>query len=239
MNPLQLLNAITTEKEVPFKGLMYVDVVVNGKETRAMVDSGATNNFMAEREAKRLGLAVVKTDYKFKAVNSEKSVLGSALVDLKVGEWCGECNLMVVPLDDFDMILGIEFLVKTRASVIPHLRGVMIGDEQMPCFVKTVLEGSSKNKKELDLQSGKQFKAGLKKGEQAYVAALVEIKHDQIIEIPDAVAAVLEEFSMFLVACVRFLSACALALSFIFQTLFYLFHFNFINNIGVSFSGVP
>ena len=44
MNPLQLLNAITTEKEVPFKGLMYVDVVVNGKETRAMVDSGATHN---------------------------------------------------------------------------------------------------------------------------------------------------------------------------------------------------
>ena len=39
---------------------------------------------------------------------------------------------------------------------------------------------------------------GLKKGEQAYVDALVEIKHDQFINIPDVMAAVLEEFSDFM-----------------------------------------
>ena len=97
---------------------------------------------------------------------------------------------MAIPLDDFDLILGIEFLVKAKAFVTPHLRGMMIGDEQTPYFVSTI-----KKKKELDLQSGKQFKAGLKKREQTYVAALIEIKHDQIIEVPDVVAAVLEEFS--------------------------------------------
>ena len=39
---------------------MYVDVSINGKPTRAMVDTGATHNFISDREAKRLGLKLVK-----------------------------------------------------------------------------------------------------------------------------------------------------------------------------------
>ena len=59
MNPFQLLNAITTEKQTPLKGLMYVAVTVNAKEVKAMIDIGATNNFMSRHEAKHLGLKIV------------------------------------------------------------------------------------------------------------------------------------------------------------------------------------
>ena len=45
-------------------------------------------------------------------------------------------ELLVVPLDDFDLILGIEFLSGAQAMLAPHLGGVLICDEERPCFVQ-------------------------------------------------------------------------------------------------------
>ncbi|RVW45297.1 hypothetical protein CK203_092499 [Vitis vinifera] len=56
---LQLLN-ILKAKSVPkmpqSKGLIYVEAFVNEKATKALVDIGATHNFVSEDEAKRLEL---------------------------------------------------------------------------------------------------------------------------------------------------------------------------------------
>lgn len=38
------------------KSLMHVQALVNGVRVKAMVDNGATHNFMATREVTRLGL---------------------------------------------------------------------------------------------------------------------------------------------------------------------------------------
>ena len=50
---LQLLNAIKA-KPVPktpqSKGLMYVEALVNGKATKALVNIGATHNFLLDDE---------------------------------------------------------------------------------------------------------------------------------------------------------------------------------------------
>ncbi|KAL0462743.1 UNVERIFIED_CONTAM: Transposon Ty3-I Gag-Pol polyprotein [Sesamum latifolium] len=43
-----------------------------------------------------------------------------ACVDLKVGSWTGKCNLMVVPLDDFDVILGMDFMLLASAMEVPN-----------------------------------------------------------------------------------------------------------------------
>ena len=86
MNLLQLLNANTMEKQAPLKGLMYVVVTVNGKEVRAMIDTGATNNFVSRHEAERLGLKIVQNSSKLKVVNfAAKPIQGSAVSTLKVG----------------------------------------------------------------------------------------------------------------------------------------------------------
>lgn len=56
MGSLQLLNALKVAANVSkpqTKGLMYVEATVNGKPTRAMVDTGATHNFISMEEAKR------------------------------------------------------------------------------------------------------------------------------------------------------------------------------------------
>ncbi|XP_062075806.1 uncharacterized protein LOC133779926 [Humulus lupulus] len=178
-----------------FKGLLYVKAFFNGKEVKAMVDSGATNNFVAHREVERLDLEIFQSTTKLKAMNSKvKSIQGAATIKLKAGTWESECNLMVVPLDDFDLILGIEFLSAAKAMLAPHLRGMMICDEGSPCFFEEISVNQSKVKG-VELQLAKQFKYGMKRGNEAYVTALIEIKPDQAVEVPDYLAEVLGEFA--------------------------------------------
>ncbi|KAL0413714.1 UNVERIFIED_CONTAM: Transposon Ty3-I Gag-Pol polyprotein [Sesamum radiatum] len=109
---------------------------------------------------------------RIKAVNSEaKLIQGMASVDLKVGLWTGKCNLMVVPLDDFDVILRMDFML--LASVKDSVRSAEKNDT---------------------LISALQVKNGLRHGEPTYRAALIEIKPDVVQEVPNEVAKVLEEF---------------------------------------------
>ena len=54
---LQLLNALNAKsmpKTPQSKGLMYVEALVNGKATKALVDTGATHNFVSDRKSTRL-----------------------------------------------------------------------------------------------------------------------------------------------------------------------------------------
>ncbi|KAK4384537.1 hypothetical protein Sango_3050900 [Sesamum angolense] len=100
----------------------------------------------------KLGLTLAQHSSHIKAVNSEaKPIQGVACVKLKMSAWTGKCNLMVVPLDDFDVILG-------------------------------------------SLMSAMQVKAGLRHGEQTYLAAMIEIKSDVVQEVPDKVVELLQEF---------------------------------------------
>ena len=70
VNPLQLLNVINGETLVQ-KSLMHVHAVVNGVQVKALVDSGATHNFVATRDATRLGLKLEEDTSWIKAVNSK------------------------------------------------------------------------------------------------------------------------------------------------------------------------
>lgn len=45
-------------------------------------------------------------------------------------------GFMVVTLDDFDLIFGLEFFVKARAIAVPHLRELFVTDEMHLCFVQ-------------------------------------------------------------------------------------------------------
>ncbi|KAL0463379.1 UNVERIFIED_CONTAM: hypothetical protein Slati_0225500 [Sesamum latifolium] len=78
---------------------------------------------------------------------------------------------MAVPLDDFDVILGMEFMLLAHA-----------------------MDSVQSAEKRDTLMSALQVKNGSKHGEQTYLAALIEIKVDIVQEVPDEVAEVLEEF---------------------------------------------
>ncbi|KAL3497957.1 hypothetical protein ACH5RR_040689 [Cinchona calisaya] len=114
---------------------------VKGIDVLAMVDTGATHSFITGREVLWLKLELKEHGYRIKAVNSEAQlVLGVASVELTLGPWSGKCNLMAVPLDDFDLILGKELMATNKIFPIPHLDGVMIADERSMLGVDRVLE---------------------------------------------------------------------------------------------------
>lgn len=70
------------------KGLIHVEVGINGKKTRAIVNRGPTHNFLSIEEAKTNGLKPNKERVCLKPVHSrEKPVQGLAhAVELHMGE---------------------------------------------------------------------------------------------------------------------------------------------------------
>ena len=117
LGALRLLGALRKDLKLQeglqHKGLMYVDMLVNGKKARAMVDTGATDSCMADTQAAKLKVKVTADHGKLKAVNSEAiNIAGTAKqVHCKVGSWEGKIDFTVTPLDDFDIVLGLDFLI--------------------------------------------------------------------------------------------------------------------------------
>ncbi|KAL5775973.1 hypothetical protein ACOSP7_013530 [Xanthoceras sorbifolium] len=118
---------------------MQVQVQVNGKYVRALLDTGADSNYLARHMVDGLGLTLSKSSKRVKAVNlGAVAVLGETEIEVGLGTWHGRCMMNVIPLIDFEMVLGIEFFVKAKVSVMPYLRGILIGDGDHPCFIKAM-----------------------------------------------------------------------------------------------------
>jgi hypothetical protein len=79
-----------------------------------------------------LGLKMSNCPNRLKALNSESQlVIGVAYaVSLKVGDWFGNVTFLVVPLNDFDVILGNVFFVLAKAVPMPFHRGLLIMNEK-------------------------------------------------------------------------------------------------------------
>ncbi|RVW63411.1 hypothetical protein CK203_055931 [Vitis vinifera] len=112
---LQLLNSLKGKpmpKTPQSKGLMYVEAFVNGKATKALVDTGATHNFVSEDEARRLELQASKEGGWLKAVNSAAKPSHGVVrgVTMHIGSWERRVDFTVAPMDDFKMVLGMDFL---------------------------------------------------------------------------------------------------------------------------------
>ena len=125
---------------------MYVEAKVNGMSTKAMIDTGATHNFVSEEEARRLKLQTSKEAGWLKAVNSAaKPSQGVARgVTMKIGPWEGKVNITVAPMDDFRIVIGMDFLSQVKAVPIPFLCSMAILEEEAPCMVLTVTESKAK-----------------------------------------------------------------------------------------------
>ncbi|XP_072953162.1 uncharacterized protein [Typha angustifolia] len=128
-----------------------------------------------------------------KAVNLKSQPITRQVKDvhIAIGSWRAKANFMVVPLDDFQVILGIEFLQTARGVPMLFLNALcMIGDES-PCVVSVAKMTTKETKQLLALQ----LKKGVKKGEQTFLAAL-KLEADPLENgpIPLGVAKVLKEF---------------------------------------------
>ncbi|XP_075087766.1 uncharacterized protein LOC142169758 [Nicotiana tabacum] len=181
-----------------YSTLLYVDLKIGNKSVVTMVDTGATHTFVASRIVQEYGLQVTKCPTKMKAMNSKAQPGYGVVLDVPMilGHWSEKFNMTVVPLDDFNVLLGIDFLKKKKVTPIPHLDGLMFMGESSPDFVKGIMpyEVNNENAGIAALISAIAFEKGLKRGEETYLVSLVEVKPDVHIEVPDCVANLLKEF---------------------------------------------
>lgn len=108
------------------------------------------------------------------------------------GTWEGKIDFMVAPVDDFKIVLGMDFLRKVKVMPLPFLRSMASLEEETPCVVSIVTEGSP----EIPLLSAMQVKKGLKNKQVTYMATLKEEKEDGSGEpMPKVIKGVLDEFN--------------------------------------------
>ena len=93
-----------------------------------MVDTGATHNFISKGEARKLGLKLEKDSGCMKVVNSKAFTTAGVVkqVLVKLGSWQGRTNFLVAQMDDFDVVLGMEFLMAHHVIPVLATNSLMI-----------------------------------------------------------------------------------------------------------------
>ena len=107
-------------------------------------------------------------------------------------------NFLIMQLDDFDVILGDEFFIAAKAALLPFIGVMLIFDERQPYYVlaRRVTGNSKTSKGKVSMVSARQVKHGLKKREITYLVAMIEVKQDKFVEVPDVVARLLRNLLM-------------------------------------------
>lgn len=99
-------------------------------------------------------------------------------------------TLTLVRLKDFNILLKINFIRNFDVDLIPHLDGIMFMGQKDPKFVKGIHPFDKRIKKNVGIATllwAIIFYKVLKKGEPAYLTALVKMKPNIQIEVRDDV----------------------------------------------------
>ncbi|XP_050941245.1 uncharacterized protein LOC127149526 [Cucumis melo] len=93
-----------------------------------MVDSGATHNFITEVEARCLRIRWKKDSGRMKVMNFVAlPIVGMVKrATIKLGGWKGPVDFVVVKMDDFDVVLGMEFLLEHQVIPMPSAKCLVI-----------------------------------------------------------------------------------------------------------------
>ncbi|XP_070020079.1 uncharacterized protein [Nicotiana sylvestris] len=179
LDMIGLCGVVTKQAIQPTKnGNRYVDLTINNKPARAMVDTGATHNFMTEAAAKRLELKLSPTNSRVKTVNAEvQNARGVANgVGVKLGTWKGMTNFTVTAMNIFDIILGQEFFRHCHTLIDPYLQRLLVMEREGSCMVPTVTMPHGQIQARF---SAMQVVKGIKKGEPTLVATIASLEEDK------------------------------------------------------------
>ena len=141
---------------------MYISASINDHAARALLDTRATLNFISEKEAKRLGLNTTQYGGTIKAVNLHtKPFAGTTQgVHVKLETWNRKLDFSIVPMDDFAMIVGMEFFDKIHVFPLLATNYLSIFDGSKACVV--LVERAQPKKKTLSvMQCIREFKKDL------------------------------------------------------------------------------
>ena len=138
LNPLQVVT--TFHKPNLINKLMYVLVQVNGVVVRAMVDTGATDCFLSSNIAAVVGLTVEPYASVVIPLNREDNRVDGMEREVlfRMGDWTGHCDFMMMYLRDFELVLGMEFLMAVKVRILPYLGSLAFLEFGTPYVVKTM-----------------------------------------------------------------------------------------------------
>uniref|UniRef100_A0A803N4L8 Retrotransposon gag domain-containing protein n=1 Tax=Chenopodium quinoa TaxID=63459 RepID=A0A803N4L8_CHEQI len=162
----------------------------NTEVVKELVDCGASHNFITEKEAMKLGIKYTKEPNRIKIVYTlPVPILGVVhKVPICLGQWSGTINLTVVHMDDFSLVLGLEFIDTVRPFSFEGGGSIMIKRDQGAWSVPVTREHV-----EAKTISAIQVSRGIKKGQDTFLATLVkEEPHGG--EVPSEISGVLEEY---------------------------------------------
>lgn len=130
LNPM-IINTITTSSSAVVPPLamslklLYVNIRMNDQPSQAMI-TGASNIFVVEPTVAHLGLRLSSARDRVKTINTSERRIRDISYDvlIELGIWRGCHHVCVVQLDDFEAILGMDFLRWASVVVIPYLHGL-------------------------------------------------------------------------------------------------------------------
>ncbi|TXG60985.1 hypothetical protein EZV62_012348 [Acer yangbiense] len=178
------------------KGLMFMNALINGKAVRAMLDTKETHNFIFVDEAKKLGLKAISGGGIIKVVNSPAKPIASIAKAIPVclGTWSGKLDFSIVPMDDFQVVLGMKFFDRVYAFPFPSGNSFSILDGSKTCMVPTERMAKMESK----ALSALQVKRGMKT-DPSLMTTLRELNdgNDSLVLknlIPTKIQAVIDEY---------------------------------------------
>lgn len=56
-------------------------------------------------------------------------------VDMQLGQWSEKVDMLVIPVDDYKLILGMKFFDQFCALILPHENAMVVLDPKCQCLV--------------------------------------------------------------------------------------------------------
>ena len=96
-----------------------------------------THTYVASRVAANLGLKIEAYDSMVTFLNGRDHWVEGIIrsCPMEMGDWVGCCDLFVIHLQDFEMIMGMNFLTQAEVSIMPYLRILVFMEKGTPCIV--------------------------------------------------------------------------------------------------------
>ena len=108
---------------------------------------------------------------------------------LKLGTWSSLVHFVIVKIDDFDVVLGMEFLLEHKVIPIPLANCLVITGS-----TPTVVQTSIKQSNGIKMISALQLKRGLARNEPTFMA-IPMVETERLIDIvPVEIQCVLDEY---------------------------------------------
>ena len=144
-------------------------MIINGKEVKTLIDSGAAANIITNKLRKRLGIRIEKPSKTVFTIANGKKIpsLGETEIIIEIDEEI-EIPITVQVIDSIkeDLLLGTAFLVKTK-GVIDFENGKLTlkyDGEQIEIPIYIILK--EKVKMKVQNQNGKNRKSQKKKNQE-------------------------------------------------------------------------